>query len=169
MSNNWSEQVSNEAAARRAGGRRKYNWHRQNAALLRQMEILDWWMQSSEAGTGIFSRGVQAALARRFGVSRSTICRDYVAILRLLGVSPCPTCDSPLMRARWEQLVREGKIAITDPSGHTERKGNGPSEGHEPNPPDHANDFVMRLAAQELARRQADLSEEDVVWSVEDD
>jgi hypothetical protein len=40
-------------------------------------------------GTG---RGVQATIARRLGVNRSTICRDVRAILAELNGGPCPFC-----------------------------------------------------------------------------
>jgi hypothetical protein len=58
----------------------------------------------------VWQRGVQARLAQRFDVSRSTICRDVKEIRRWITPTPCPICGSALSTARYEDLVALGKI-----------------------------------------------------------
>ncbi len=67
---NWNLAQPASAVARRAGGRRHYNAIRIARANLRRWDI---GTLLREIG---FERGYQAELARRLGVSRSTICRD---------------------------------------------------------------------------------------------
>ncbi len=74
----WSNWTTCEHAARRAGGRRHYNAHRQLLAELRRSALVDYLWAS---GMVPFGRG--AELARHFGVSRSTICRDLERVMRL--------------------------------------------------------------------------------------
>jgi len=90
-----------------AGGRRNYNSVRHLNAELRRMEILT---VLAETGTSLLVRGTQRVLARRFGVSESTICRDLVGIYteRELGQS-CPFCGA-------KPLDEEGVLAIE--AGH---------------------------------------------------
>ena len=75
----WAENVSSDEANRRAGGRRHYNSIRRLRAVMRQRQIV---RIVKYAGLNPYTHGVQALLARRFGVSRATISRD----LRRCGV-----------------------------------------------------------------------------------
>ncbi len=68
------------AACKRAGGRRHYNAVRQARADFRRGKSVALWMKLVCAGV----RGPGAKVARLFGVSRSTICRN-VRWLHLLG------------------------------------------------------------------------------------
>ena len=75
----WGAPVSAGEAARRAGGRRRYNaWRtfRREYRLLQVARLL-------RRGTygGLIDRGTQTRLARALGVSRSTVCRDIAALL----------------------------------------------------------------------------------------
>ena len=146
MGTNWSTSVSTGEAARRAGGRRRYNRRRQNAAILRQIDIVGWWLDHAKEGPTLFDRGVQSLLAEKFGVSSSTVSRDYSAIFKRWGVTPCPTCSSPLALHRVEKLQRQGKVAITSP-------GEGQDAGDEARSPA-TRDLWMLLAEQERSRRQ---------------
>jgi hypothetical protein len=132
------------------------------------LTILDWWLNHAASGISILDRGIKAALAERFGVARSTISRDVTAIIELLNVSPCPTCGSPLMLAHIQRLEREGKVVIRD-SGLTTKKGRESKGRHEQDPSAYANDLVMQLAAQEVARRQAQSSDDDPESDGDDD
>jgi len=140
--NNWTTQVSNEEAARRAGGRRRYNRDRKRTALFRQGAIVDFWFTHAEEGITMFDRGLQSLLAERFGVSRSTICRDYAAIFDGWRVTPCPTCSSPLSFGRVEELQREGKLRVASP-------GEGRSSGAESHGPE-VPDIWLLLAEREM-------------------
>lgn len=73
---NWGSWAHPDEAARRAGGRRHYNFQRQLRAAFRQAELIRY---MTGAAIAPFDRQ-GAELARRFGVSRSTICRDLEAI-----------------------------------------------------------------------------------------
>ena len=57
------------------GGRRRYNRRRKERKWQRRAEII-----SRTVGVPLGTWGLQAALAAVFGVSRSTICRDFKAI-----------------------------------------------------------------------------------------
>jgi DNA invertase Pin-like site-specific DNA recombinase len=85
----WAAPVSNDIAARRAGGRRHYNAMRQLRALLRRGEV---------------SRLLEVAytpteIAQALGVSRITIWRDLHAISQAEPSPDCPRC-------RWYALLR---------------------------------------------------------------
>jgi hypothetical protein len=71
MTANWTAPTSNAEAHRRAAGRRRYNAMRHWLQVARRNRLL---------GCTRTGYGVQAALARVLGVSRSTICRDLAAI-----------------------------------------------------------------------------------------
>ncbi len=73
----WSNWTTSDDAARRAGGRRHYNARRHLLAELRRSALVDYLL---ETGALPFGRG--AELARRFGVSRSTMCRDLGQVMR---------------------------------------------------------------------------------------
>lgn len=73
----WSTPADPDVVARRAAGRSAYNAHRQLTAHLRVIEV-GRLLGAYSAGTerGIFTRGLQARIARTLGVSRATVCRD---------------------------------------------------------------------------------------------
>lgn len=68
---NWTQQTDNQSAARRAGGRRGYNSRRQFQANIRVLSVM---AELKKVG---FGRGNQSEIARRLGVSRSVISRDF--------------------------------------------------------------------------------------------
>jgi hypothetical protein len=70
----WQRDVTADEAARRAGGRRRYNAERRLRAFLRLRKVADVLFATQEWRPRGFIR--QAALARQLGVSRSTVCRD---------------------------------------------------------------------------------------------
>jgi hypothetical protein len=89
MTADWSAPTSPEIAARRAGGRRRWNYERQQAASRRRHEV---WEVLFREGR-LFERGIRVRLAARLGVSYSTICLDLKKLLE--EMAPCPTCGSP--------------------------------------------------------------------------
>jgi hypothetical protein len=84
----WSAPTTHEEVARRCAGRRHYNAHRQILAAYRRTRVAKLLM----AQGSMFEHGVQAAIARQLGVSRSTVCRDVAALLK--EGHPCPTCGA---------------------------------------------------------------------------
>jgi hypothetical protein len=84
----WTAPTTPEVAARRAGGRRRYNAWRQQIAQHRRTILTHLLF----AKGNLFEKGIQARLARKLGVSRSTICRDVKALLR--EGHPCPCCGA---------------------------------------------------------------------------
>ncbi len=88
MTAHWSAPTTPDVAARRAGGRRRYNAWRQQKAQHRRT-ILSHLL--SVKGR-LFEKGIQARLARELGVSRSTLCRDIRALLH--DGQPCPCCGA---------------------------------------------------------------------------
>ena len=68
MSNNWGDPIATGQAHRRAGGRRRYNARRQDAAR-RRLEIV--------LKMRLVENLNQSQIARRLGVHRSTIHRDF--------------------------------------------------------------------------------------------
>jgi DNA-binding NarL/FixJ family response regulator len=79
----WSKGVTDDEAARRAGGRTWYNRQRQADAFLRQFEV-----------AALLRQGVpQVEIAQRLGVSRSTIYRDKRLLFgRVVHEGLCPVC-----------------------------------------------------------------------------
>jgi DNA-binding transcriptional ArsR family regulator len=65
----WSERVSDDQAARRAGARRRLNARRQGEAWLLRRQVL---LLSHQYGLGY---GVQARIARELGISEATVSR----------------------------------------------------------------------------------------------
>jgi hypothetical protein len=65
------KKLTPEQVFKRAGGRRRYNKQRQEAAAERRSEV---WRLLDLYGHG--RRGTQARIARELNVSRATICRD---------------------------------------------------------------------------------------------
>jgi hypothetical protein len=76
MSDAWSATTNWETVCKRNAGRRRYNGRRTNRKRWRRLQILER-LQAEPAAWGF-----QAALAREFGVSRATICRDLAAVRR---------------------------------------------------------------------------------------
>lgn len=68
--------ISPDTVNRRAGGRRRINAERKRQAWERRLRILD----EINGAFLLLPHGMQTRLAARFGVSRSTICRDIEAI-----------------------------------------------------------------------------------------
>lgn len=67
---NWTNRTDSQTAARRAGGRRRYNRWRNLCSHARLGAVVK---ELNEVG---FLRGNQAEIARRLGVHRSTVHRD---------------------------------------------------------------------------------------------
>ncbi len=82
----WSKPVSRDEANRRASGRRQYNSVRQCQAAMRRVEVA--YMLISY---GPF-RGAQASVARRLGVSESTISRDADWLYKAGRLDVCIEC-----------------------------------------------------------------------------
>jgi hypothetical protein len=112
----WREPTSDQAAARRAGGRRHYNAGRRWLALRRQAKVFEFW--ADWGGLRIPQRLIdhlglpfrsnwadQARMARLLGVHPSTISRDLQTLLRGAAEPRART------RARrdFEAVHREGK------------------------------------------------------------
>ena len=74
----WGEWTNRGECAERAGGRRRYNAQRQFVARMRRHAVLAYM-----AANGITAEGRGTELARHFGVSRATMCRDLGWIWRL--------------------------------------------------------------------------------------
>jgi hypothetical protein len=87
MTIEWSEETLDEFAYCRAGGRRAYNAQRRFAAAQRLAELA-----RLLCVQGSNDRGIQAKMARQFGVSRSTMSRDFAALRRLMA--PCYRCGA---------------------------------------------------------------------------
>ena len=85
----WSKRVPNKQAYRRAGGRRKVNGIRNLRTAMRRRIVAECFGHAIESalGTGLIDAryGLQAAIARQFGVNRSTVCKDVKAIMRELA------------------------------------------------------------------------------------
>ncbi len=88
----WAERTTDATARARAGGRRRHNRERQEAAQVRRARVA-----TLLAVYGITTRGVQARIARELGVSRQTLTRDVRAILTECAV--CPFCHTPFHAA----------------------------------------------------------------------
>ncbi len=104
----WYLFPSSSEAARRAGGRRRYNAQRQAQALARRIAILE----LLGAHVILNPRGAQARIARHFDVNRSTICRDIAAIrAEWRHQHLCPYCGtySDLSFATLAKLARKTK------------------------------------------------------------
>ena len=74
----WSFLAGDDAMARRAGGRRHHNAVRRLNAERRRWAVMADWCRLG----GILNRGVQSRLADKYGVHKSTICRDIKTALR---------------------------------------------------------------------------------------
>ena len=76
----WGAVATDEIVKLRAGGRNRYNAHRQLLAEIRQQLLVDL-IYTGEVDMG--ERGWQTRAAEKLGVSRSTISRDHQRIWRL--------------------------------------------------------------------------------------
>ena len=91
----WSAPTTSDEAYRRASGRRAYNSRRKGAALERRIQVARAFTEIvEEEGLGVLGRGVQARLARQFGVSKATMTRDTQFLWRWLAHRQCPSCDT---------------------------------------------------------------------------
>ncbi len=99
VSNKAWARTSPEAAARRAGGRRRYNADRQTDALLRRHLV------AQMLGEYGFERGAQSRMAEDLGVHRSTISRDLDWLLEDKR-RPCQTCGTRLTPEQWRNADR---------------------------------------------------------------
>ncbi|MGH9936051.1 MAG: hypothetical protein ACREAM_07385 [Blastocatellia bacterium] len=68
----WSKAISDKAAARRAGGRRRYNTQRKREMWRRRFAILRIYAMLEDCAP----HGIQQALAERFSVDKAVISRD---------------------------------------------------------------------------------------------
>ena len=78
MTHAWSSPTTAEAAARRAGGRRRYNAERQRSQAERRARVAELMRQNRCAAT--LDHGARVAAARELGVSLKTIGEDVRAI-----------------------------------------------------------------------------------------
>lgn len=93
-----------------AGGRRRYNSMRQTRAAMRQAEMIHVLVDNDMS---LLTRGTQAALARRFGVSDATASRDLNVILAMArtGSPSCPLCGSrPLTDEAAEEIAAREEL-----------------------------------------------------------
>lgn len=99
MSNKSWAPTDPDTAARRAGGRRRYNAARRDDALLRRHLVAE---MLGEYG---FERGAQSRMAEVLGVHRSTISRDLDWLLEGKR-RPCQTCGTRLTPEQWKNTDR---------------------------------------------------------------
>lgn len=86
-----TQHLTPKEVQQRAGGRRRYNAARQAQARARRAAILE--LIGTPVVLGF--HGWQAQLAKRFGVSRATICRDLTALLQeWRHYYSCHTCGN---------------------------------------------------------------------------
>lgn len=99
----WGNPTSPDVVARRAAGRRRYNAVRTLLAAERRAEVARLArelmggysrIESPERAVGGWlGWGLQAEIARRLGVHRSTVSRDLAHSLReVQAMRPCPGC-----------------------------------------------------------------------------
>jgi hypothetical protein len=97
--------------ARRAAGRTRHNLARQFRAAERRVNVLrlfhelrGGYLMSEHAAYplgGLLGWGIQAEIARRLGVHRSTVCRDLQAAIRRSGeLGLCPLCERKTLYSR---------------------------------------------------------------------
>ena len=110
----WGPAASQDEAARRASGGKRYNARRRLRADYRRRQIVEMWADLGKDGWSPFDRGSQTFMAEFFKVNRSTICRDMAIIKRMWRVAECPTCETVLDIERIEDLEERGKIRVTE-------------------------------------------------------
>jgi hypothetical protein len=102
VSNGWA----NGNPWHAAGGMRRYNRELQDQARFRQVEIL---RTLNVEGISLITRGAQARLAERFGVSAATMSRDITAIFSRQPTSRrCPVCRARPLNDEGREAIREG-------------------------------------------------------------
>jgi hypothetical protein len=106
----WSSPTSDDAAARRAGGRARYNATRRLQATLRRRQLVERWEDLARSGRSLYDFRERARAAVALGVHPATITRDLRAIQNEWAVQCCPTCDSPLVARRWRELQAEARV-----------------------------------------------------------
>ena len=114
---NWGAPTSSDEAHKRAGGRRRYNSHRQFVAFVRRQMVvaLAWEF-------GLARRGSRSRIARAIGVHRSTVSKDIKAILAEMNEArDCPACGQPV-----KDIVLQRAF---DGPGHRNSTGNPVSAG----------------------------------------
>jgi len=77
----WGRARDWDEVCRRASARRAWHALQRIRVLVRRRKVV----RLADALGGLCRRGVQAAVARRLGVSRATVCRDIAAILRMVN------------------------------------------------------------------------------------
>ena len=97
----WTDPTSNSEAARRAGGRRRYNAMRQTRALARLEQVLN----LKRAGWS------QRQIARALGVHPSTICRDLRHFLAAYNIQ----LDRLVYRYNFHIHFKDGRWTVTRP------------------------------------------------------
>lgn len=100
MGKDWRAPVSDDEAAHRAGGRRRYNAARRVQAWARRRQVADLLNKY-----GLLEYGTQARIADELGVSRATVHRDVRAILAQTRLCACCGSLVPRDRDRWKALV----------------------------------------------------------------
>lgn len=82
----WSAKVPSDIAAKRAGGRRRYNSARHSQRIERRLLVSEMLFDQTIEGVtkrrGLFPRGIQKAIAGRLGVNEGTVSRDIKAMMR---------------------------------------------------------------------------------------
>ena len=100
----WRQPTSDEAAWRRASGRRHVNAWRKFKAVVRQREVARLLLAD---GRSMFDRGVQSDIAKRLGVHRSTVHRDIWALIAEANTRRvCPLCGTRIAPDSSGQRVR---------------------------------------------------------------
>jgi hypothetical protein len=95
----WGQPTDPESAARRAGGRRRYNAVRQLIAAERRALVARLALDVVIAANGRSTWGMQTVIAEHLGVHRSTICRDLQHSRELARLfRPCPECGQRTRR-----------------------------------------------------------------------
>ena len=104
--NDWGNESDSLRVSKRAKGRDRYNARRSRAAMFRL-----WQASKLLEEVGYLSkRGWQSELARRLGVHRSTICRDFSVFLESfrLGIAIEKVHEYRRLTARLDRRRRLG-------------------------------------------------------------
>ena len=82
----WSAKVSSDVAAKRAGGRRRYNSARHSQRIRRRLIVSEMLFDRTVEGVTkrgrLFPWGIQKEIANRLGVSEGTVSRDIKTMMR---------------------------------------------------------------------------------------
>lgn len=91
----WAPAQSKEEAERRAAGRYRYNLTRKMDAARRRADVQK--LARELARVGVPVRGMQAVIADRLGIPKSTLSRDFKEIKLDAGrPTRCPHCGRSL-------------------------------------------------------------------------